>query len=135
MFQKLVIVGRLGRDPELRYMPDGTGVCNISVAVDGTKKIKGGGYEKTTTWFSVSVWGQQGEHVSQYLTKGSEVIVDGVLDADEYGNPPTWTNRNGEMRAQFKVRAKDVRFGAKSNGNGGGNAPAQDEDEDEDAPF
>ena len=80
MYQKLVIVGRLGRDPEMRYMPDGTAVTTINVATDRRWTDKNTGQPvQETTWFRVSVWGRQAESVNQYLSKGSMALIDGHL--------------------------------------------------------
>ncbi len=97
MYQKLVIVGRLGRDPEMRYMPDGTAVTSFNVATDRrwTDKYTGQPVQETT-WFRVSVWGRQAESVNQYLSKGSMVLVEGHLTPDANGGSPRiWTGQDG----------------------------------------
>ena len=77
MYQKLIIIGNLGRDPEMRYTPDGKAVTTFSVATSRKYNEK-----EETTWFRVSVWGKQAESCNQYLTKGSKVLVEGRLRPD-----------------------------------------------------
>lgn len=102
-FNKLVIVGYLGRDPEIKYLPDGTPVCTFSIAT--TEKTKRGGEaQDITTWFRVNVWGKQGEACNQYLSKGSQAYVEGRLSQAEF------TDRDGNKRTNLEVRATDVQF-------------------------
>lgn len=102
-FNKIVIIGYLGRDPEIRHLPDGTPICSFSMAT--TEKRKSGGETvDETTWFKVNVWGKQGETCKQYLSKGSQVYVCGKL------SPQTYTDRDGNVRMSLDVRADDVQF-------------------------
>ena len=105
MYQKLIIVGNLGRDPEMKYLPDGNAVTDFTVAT--SRKVKG---EKETTWFHVSVWGKQAESCNQYLGKGSKVLVEGRLSADENGNPKIFKRSDGSSGSSFEVRADSVQF-------------------------
>ncbi len=105
MYQQLTIVGNLGRDPEARYLPDGTAISAFSVAAN--ERVKG---EDRTTWFRVTVWGKQAETCNKHLTKGWLVLVEGTLTADDGGGPRVWTDRAGNNRASFEVRADRVRF-------------------------
>ena len=75
MYQKVTIVGNLGRDPELRYLPNGTPTVNLSVATNNSYTNQKGEQVKETTWWRVSVFGKQAEVCSQYLTKGRQVLV------------------------------------------------------------
>lgn len=110
MYQKLIIVGRLGVDPDLRYMPDGKEVTGFSVATDRNYKTSDGQQVKVTTWFNVSVFGKQAEACSQYLNKGSMVLVEGTLNPDkETGRPRVWES-NGRSGASYEVIAQTVRF-------------------------
>ena len=112
MYQKVVIVGNLGTDPEMRYMPDGTAVTNFNVATNRkwTDKASGEPREETT-WFRVSVWGRQAEVANQYLSKGRQVLVEGRLRPDpQSGGPRLWTGQDGTMRASFELNADTVRF-------------------------
>ena len=110
MYQRLVLVGRLGRDPEMRYTPQGTPVTSFSVATSRKYSTADGQQKEETAWFRVQVWGKQGETVNQYLTKGSKVLVEGSLVPDENGGPKIWTGQDGKPRASFEVRAQTVRF-------------------------
>ena len=109
MFQKIIFVGNLGRDPEMRYTPSGQAVCNLSVATNRTWS-RDGEQQKETTWFRVTVWGRQAETVQQYLRKGRSVLVEGRLNPDENGNPRIWTSNDGQPRASYEVTAQTIRF-------------------------
>jgi len=110
-YQHLTIVGRLGRDPEMRYSPNGQAVANFSVATDRQYTDGNGQRVKETTWFSISVWGKQAESANQYLRKGSMVLVDGRLTCDsKTGGPRTWKKQDGSEGASFEVNANTVRF-------------------------
>jgi single-strand DNA-binding protein len=103
-FQKMIIVGNLGQDPELRYTPQGTPVCNFSVATNERWRDSGGETQERTTWFRVAVWGKRAEVANQYLKKGSQVYIEGRLSVREY------TDRNGVLRTSLDVHASDFQF-------------------------
>ena len=105
MYQKLIIIGNLGKDPEMRYTPDGKAITTLSVAT--SRKVNGA---DETTWFRVSVWGNQAETCNQYLHKGSKVLVEGALKADAQGNPRTYERKDGGWGASFEVVASAVKF-------------------------
>ena len=103
MFQKIMIIGNLGRDPELRYTPQGSPVCNFDVATN-----KGKGDEQVTCWFRVTAWGSLAENCNQYLAKGRQVLVEGELRPDpETGGPRTWTRNDGTAGPPSVVRSKN----------------------------
>lgn len=110
MFHKVILVGNLGRDPEMRYTPSGQAVTNLSVATNRTYTDSSGNQVKETVWFRVAVWGKQAESCNQYLRKGRQVLVEGRLAADENGNPRIWTAQDGTPRASYEVTAQTVRF-------------------------
>ena len=112
-FNKIVVVGNLGRDPELRYTPQGTAVCSFTMASNERRKDKNGMQQDVTTWFRVTVWGKQAETVSKYLTKGRSVYVEGRLHIEE------WSDKEGKQRYTLEVNATDVHF-IDSAGSGGG---------------
>lgn len=121
MYQKLIIVGNLGRDPEMRYLSDGTAVTNFSVATSRRWTDGSGNPQEETTWIRVSAWGRQAEAANQYLNKGSKVLVEGRLRPDKNGSPRTYTGQDGIVRASFEMTAETVRFLSTNNGNGNGN--------------
>src|SRR5215475_4560049 len=103
-FNKITIVGYLGRDPELRYTPQGTAVCNLSVATTEKRRNARGETEEHTIWFRVSAWGRQAEVAAEYLAKGRQVYVEGRLRLEEY------TDREGNPRTSAEVNASDIHF-------------------------
>jgi single-strand DNA-binding protein len=122
-FNKITIVGYLGRDPELRYTPQGVAVCNINVATTERRKDpRSGEPQDVTTWFRVSLWRRHAELANQYLSKGKQVYIEGRLRQEEY------TDRDGQKRTSLVVEATDMQFlGAKGEEAGGGfsSQPAQ----------
>lgn len=111
MFQTIIVVGNLGRDPEMRYTPAGKPVTNFSVATNRTWTDAQGQQVKETVWFKVAVWGAMAESCNQYLKKGSKVLVEGRLTADPAtGGPRVWAGQDGSMRASFEISASNVRF-------------------------
>jgi single-strand DNA-binding protein len=103
-FNKITLVGNLGRDPELRYTPQGTPVCSFTVATNEKRKDRAGETQDHTTWFRVTLWGRQAETASQYLTKGRPIYVEGRLRLEE------WTDRDGKQRYTLEVHATDMQF-------------------------
>ena len=103
-FNKIILVGNLGRDPELRYTPQGLAVCDFSMATNERKKDKSGEYHDVPTWFRVTLWRNQAENAAKYLTKGSPVYVEGRLGVEE------WTDRDGKSRYTLEVQATDMQF-------------------------
>src|SRR5215469_3811006 len=114
-FNKIAIVGYLGRDPELRYTPDGTPVCNFSVATTERRKHKPGESQELTTWFQVALFGRHAENAKEYLSKGSHVWLEGSLTLIQ------WIDRDGAPRVNLEVRGSDIKFLA---GSGEKAAPA-----------
>ena len=110
MFQTLILIGNLGKEPEMRYTNTGQPVTTLSVATNRRYNGANGQPVNETTWFRVSVWGKQAESCNQYLHKGSRVVVEGRLIPDpETGGPHIWEN-NGKVGASFEVNASTVRF-------------------------
>ena len=113
MLNKIIIMGRLGKDPELRHIQQGTPVASFSLAVDRDFKDKGTG-ERVTDWIDVVAWRQTGEFVSRYFTKGRMAVVEGRLQMRD------WTDREGNKRRSAEVVADNVYFGdSKKDGDGG----------------
>lgn len=111
MYQRLILVGNLGRDPEMRYTPNGTAVTQMSIATSRKWTDASGQLKEETAWFRVSVFGKQAETCNQYLNKGSRVLIEGELVIDEKtGGPRVYTRKDGTAGASFEVRGNLVRF-------------------------
>jgi single-strand DNA-binding protein len=144
-YMKLVIVGNLGRDPELRYLHSGQAVANLSVAANRRWTDQATGQpQEEVCWFRVSVWGRQAEAANQYLSKGRQVLIEGRLRPDpETGGPRIYARNDGTAGASFEVVADRVQFlGGNGNGDGRGNsapgsgqAEAEPDYSAEDIPF
>jgi single-strand DNA-binding protein len=123
MYQQIVIVGNLGRDPEMRYSQAGTPVTNLNIATNRKYTGSDGQQVKETTWFRVSVFGKQAEACAQYLKKGSSVLVEGRLSPDPAtGNPKVYTRQDGTIGTSYEIWANTVRF-LSARDAGGGAAP------------
>ncbi len=111
MYHTIIIVGNLGRDPEMRYTPSGQAVTSFSVATNRQYTDSSGQPVKETIWFRVSTWGKTAEVCNQYLKKGQKVLVEGRLVADTAtGGPRIWNRQDGTPAASFEVSANTVRF-------------------------
>jgi single-strand DNA-binding protein len=99
MFNQMTIVGRAGADAEMRYTQTGTAVASFNVATD-----VGWGENKSTQWFKVTLWGKLAENVSQYVTKGKQIFVQGELTASE------WTTNEGQQRTTLEVNAATIKL-------------------------
>lgn len=154
---KVILVGRLGRDPETRYTGGGQAVANFSMATDESYKDKNGERQKRTEWHRITAWGKLAEICQQYLKKGSLVYIEGRIQSRE------WQDKEGQKRTSFDIVANTMKMlgsraesaaaggGAsrsggddfethaapaeESYGGGGGHAPAGPEISDEDIPF
>jgi single-strand DNA-binding protein len=142
--QKIILVGRVGQDPALRYTPDGTAVASFSMATTETWNGKDGQKNKETTWWKVTVWRRMAEVVNQYLSKGRQVAVEGRVSGDKLDGanagekkvvPHTWLTEGGEPRAQFEITASNIEFLGGRGDNGGSDAPAGPAEEEEPLPF
>jgi single-strand DNA-binding protein len=103
-FNKITIVGYLGRDPEIRYTSDGTPVCSFSVATTERKKDKSGDFQDVTTWFRITAWRRLAEIANQYLSKGKQVYIEGKLSQSEY------QDKDGNTRTTLEVNCSDLQF-------------------------
>ena len=101
MYQKLIIIGNLGSNPEMRFTPSGDPVTSFSVATSRRY-----GEKDETTWFRVSVWGKQAESCNTYLSKGSKVLVEGRLKSE----PNVYQRKDGTWASSYEVAADTVRF-------------------------
>ena len=108
---KVILVGRLGRDPETRFTGGGQAVANFSVATDETYKDKNGERQKRTEWHKIVVWGKQAEIAQQYLKKGSLIFIEGRIQSRE------WQDKEGQKRTSCEIFATNFRMlGGKSDG-------------------
>jgi single-strand DNA-binding protein len=135
MYHTIIIVGNLGRDPEMRYTPNGTPVTSFNVASNRQYTNSQGEKVKETIWFRVSAWNKLAETCNNFLHKGSKVLVEGRLTADmSTGGPRVFTRSDGTSGASFEVTAGTVRFlDSRAESTGGmedmGEVPSEDEDE------
>lgn len=104
MVNKAIIVGNLGKDPELRFTPNGQAVCKFSVATSEKWSDGDGNKQERTEWHNIVVWGKQGETCGTYLTKGRTVFVEGSIRSRSYDD------KDGNKRYITEIVARDVRF-------------------------
>lgn len=138
MYQQITLIGNLGRDPEMRYTPSGQPVTNFSVAVTRAWVGQDGQRQEKTVWFRVTAWRKLAEQASQYLTKGSKVLIVGEVE-----EPNAYIDKEGKARASLEVTANVIRFltpkgeAAAMGMAAGSGAPAEAGHElhDEDIPF
>ncbi|MCS6845692.1 MAG: single-stranded DNA-binding protein [Caldilineales bacterium] len=134
MYSKTIVVGHLGRDPEMRYTPSGQPVTSFSVASTRRWTTQDGTQQEKTTWFRVTAWGKLAELCNQYLSKGRLVLVEGDIDVS------AWRSQDGEPRASLELTARNVRFlGGRDAGTAPGAFPAAGAEpsmiEEEEIPF
>src|SRR5205085_7208789 len=120
-FNKITIVGYLGRDPEIRYTSDGTPVCSFTVATTERKKDKSGDFQDITTWFRITAWRRLAEIANQYLSKGKQVYIEGKLSQSEY------QDKDGNTRTTLEVNCSDLQFIGPRGEEGFSSAPAREE--------
>src|SRR6059058_2133353 len=134
---KVILVGRLGRDPETRYTGSGQAVANFSLATDESYKDRNGERQKRTEWHKIVVWGKQAEIAQQYLKKGSLVFIEGRIQSRE------WQDKEGQKRTSFEIVANNFRMlggradGAAAGAGAGGSgtaAPRGGDEFDQSAP-
>lgn len=123
---KVILVGNLGSDPEMRYTPDGKAVTSFRVATTRRYTTSSGETKEETDWFRVSVWGKQAEQCNQFLSKGRQVYVEGRLHARN------WTGQDGQVRTSLEVTADRVLFLGRQ---APASLPEEGELEPEDLPF
>ncbi len=142
---KVILVGRLGRDPETRFTPNGQAVCNFSLATDESYKDRAGERQKRTEWHRIVLWGKLAELAQQYLKKGSLIYLEGRIQSRQ------WDDREGQKRTSFEIVANTMKFlgargeaaaaaGASADADAHVPAPAEEvgpspEISDEDIPF
>jgi single-strand DNA-binding protein len=113
-----MIIGHVGRDPEMRYTPQGVAVCDFSVAVSRRWTDSAGAQQERTTWFKVSAWRALAETCNEYVRKGMQIMVSGEVDASAY------MAQDGKPRASLELTARDVLFlGSKADAEAGQEGP------------
>lgn len=103
-YNKVILIGNLTKDPEVRYIPSGTAVADLSLAVNESYKNKAGEQVDSTCFVDVIAWARQAEICGEYLSKGSPILVEGRLQLDK------WQNKEGETRSKLRVRAERIQF-------------------------
>ena len=123
---KVILVGNLGRDPELRYTPGGQAVANFTMATTRNWTDKDGKKQERTEWHRIVAWGKLGETCGQYLSKGRQVYIEGRLETRE------WNDKDGHKRQTTEINALEIVFlgsggggGVKGEGRGTGAAPSE----------
>ena len=144
-YNKVMLLGNLTRDPEVKYTPKGSAVADIGLAVNRTYTTDGGEKREETTFVDVTMWGRQAEIAGEYLKKGRPLFVEGRLQLD------TWDDKQtGQKRSKLRVVCENFQMlGSRDGGEGGGSsgggrtsggksaksAPAAEAAEDDDIPF
>jgi single-strand DNA-binding protein len=143
MFQRVTLIGHVGRDPQMRYTPDGTPVTDFSVATketisktkfDGSERPCPQGWKESyngrnweiTTWWRVTCWRGLAETVNQYVSKGQQIFVEGIVSgeaSDGTLNPRVWSGNDGVARASFELTARDIKFLGSRGDTGAGGPP------------
>ncbi len=120
---KVILVGNLGRDPELRYTPGGSAVANFTLATNEKWRDKDGNNQERTEWHRIVVWNRTAENCAQYLHKGSSVYLEGKLQTRE------WEDKDGHKRYTTEINALTVQFlGGRGGTSGGGGGDDDDDD-------
>jgi single-strand DNA-binding protein len=120
-FNKVILVGNLTRDPELRYTPKGTAVAKVGLAVNRVWTTESGEKKEEVTFVDVDIFGRTAENVSQYMRKGRPILIEGRLKLDQWDDKAT-----GQKRSKLGVIAETVQFlGSPGEGGGGGAAPSR----------
>ena len=141
---KAILIGRLGRDPEVRYMPNGDAVCNFSIATDETWKDQSGQRQTKTEWHAITLYRRLAEVAGQYLKKGSQVYIEGRIQSRKY------TGKDGTERTAYEIIGSEMKMLGGGNDSGQQNAqhtppappsrqgpaaPAQPVDDSDGIPF
>lgn len=129
MYQKVMIIGNVGKEPELRYTPGGTAVASFSVGVNKSRKKEDGSWDSQTAWFKVTCWSKLAENVEKYIQKGNRVFVEGELVFDpQTGSPKTYAMNYGRIGASFEINAGVIRNLTPKPANAGGNPSTEYDD-------
>jgi single-strand DNA-binding protein len=149
MYHEITLIGRLGRDPEMRYTPNGTPVTSFSIATDRRWTGSDGQQRKEVVWWRITAWRRQAETCNEYLSKGDQVFIKGRIGGDRITQsdgaeqivPHTWTGQDGQTRASYEVTARFVKFLGSPGGRpvadipGGAPSEPPEEEEEDEIPF
>lgn len=125
-YNKVILIGNLTRDPELRVTPKGTAICQFGIAVNRQFKSEDGSMRDDTTFVDIEAWGKTGENISKYFTKGRPIFVDGRLKLDQWED-----KQSGQKRTKLKVVCEQFQF---IGGRDDGSAQAGDPSSERHAP-
>src|SRR6478752_612655 len=119
---KVILIGRLGQNPEVRYTPSGAAVANFSIATSESWMDKSGQKQEKTEWHRIVVWGKTAENCNQYLSKGRQIYVEGRLQTRQ------WQDKDGQTKYTTEVQAQTVQFlgGTANQAGAGGDRPTRD---------
>lgn len=122
-YNRVILIGNLTRDPDLRYTPSGMPVCEIGLAVNDRRRTPEGEWVEEATFIDVTLWAKQAETCSQFLTKGAPVLIEGRLKLDQW-------EQEGQKRSKLRVVGERMQMlGARANGGSNGPRPGRDESE------
>ena len=122
-YNRVILIGNLTRDPDLRYTPSGMPVCEIGLAVNDRRKTPEGEWVEEATFIDVTLWAKQAETCNQYLTKGSSVLIEGRLKLDQW-------EQEGQKRSKLRVVGEKMQMlSSRSNSGNSGPRPGRDESE------
>ena len=142
MINKVILIGRLGKDPEIRSMPSGTTVCKFTMATDERFTDRNGEKQERTEWHNIVAWGKLGEICGQYLRKGRLIYIDGSIRTDSWDDKET-----GQKRYRTEIIAQNMKmlekkgddeggsYAAARKSNASASAPAPEVTDDEEVPF
>ena len=129
-YNRVILVGNLTRDPELRYIPSGTAVTEIGLAVNDRRKNSEGQWVEETTFVDVTLWARQAEVASEYLTKGAPILIEGRLKFD------TWETSDGQKRSKLRVVGERMQMlGSRSSGGSGGGSGGRPQPSQQESPY
>jgi single-strand DNA-binding protein len=119
--EKIIIMGNLGQDPDLRFTKNGDPVVNLSVAVNKGYMDKNNNWVKQTTWWRASAWGRTAESLAKSFSKGRKILLEGTVNADEKGNPRVFQRNDGSWGSSYELKIDKWHFCDSNNGSGNGN--------------